>query len=84
MEVYFQCDGRYVIPKYCRGGVQGRGGVRRFFLVREISIEAVPKFAEHFGKLQGALRRRRCGQGTTKEQVTGSAWKFTSCVLDVV
>ena len=40
-----------------RGGVQGRGGVRDFFLVREISGgAAVRKFAKHFGKLHGALR----------------------------
>ena len=52
MEVYFLRAGRCVSHIFPRGGVQGRGVVRDFFLAPEISaMAAVQKFAKHFGKL---------------------------------
>ena len=57
MEVYFLRAGRFLSLIFPRGGVQGRGVVRDFFLVREISADAaVRKFAKHFGKLRGVSR----------------------------
>ena len=57
MEVYFLRAGRCISLIFLRGGVQGRGGVRDFFLAPKIStMAAVHKFAKHFGKLRGASR----------------------------